>query len=308
MAEATKDPEQEQIEKEAQQTGQPVWVIVAQRRYGYLAAFINDPELGDLLKRAGEGGWTKETLQGELYKTDWWKKNSESLRQWQLLESSDPATAKARVNAQYGNLRLIADQMGFKISDEAIRSVAKASMTMGLDEGLAKQMLFAQARFSPRGNVHGIAGSYIDQVKARAAAYGLPISEEKAFGYAKRIAMGSYTAEGVDVDLRQQARGSWSYLSDDLDRGFTVKEVLDPYIQQWSQLMEKPATEVDLADAKFRRFVEGKNDKGHRQLLSLTESADRVRQTDSWLKTKNATDQASALSESLLAQFGKVAR
>lgn len=310
MAEpAKKDPQQEQWEKEAAQTGRPLWEIIAQARYGYMSVFIKDPELGPLLQKAAEGGWTRETFQGELFKTNWYKKTSETQRNWSLLQASDPASAAAKVEGKYRSLKLMVSQSGFRISDSAIRQVALATQALGIQDDVAQQALFAQASYERAGGKHahpgGQAGKQIADMKARAAAYGVGLGDEKAFGYAQRISQGEITAETVENDLRNLAKGKWSFLKDDIDRGNTVKDVLDPYIQQYADLMERSATDVDFNEPGFRKFVQTSGEKGTR-IMSLEESATAVRETKDWQGTRQAQKAASGFAEQVLRTFGKV--
>jgi len=298
--------QQAQWEKEAKQTGKPIWEIIAQAKYGYMAAFMDDPELGPLLQRAADGGWTQETFQGELYKTNWWKQHAEPTRKFLLLQASDPSEANRQVNSKHANLTQLAAQQGFSISDATINNVARVSVMMGLDDATTMNMLFSQAKYGGAMPTSGIAGEHINQIKQRAADYGVTVSDARAFDWAQRMARGYYTADGVDAELRTLAKGQWSVLSTELNQGLTVKEALDPYIQQYAQLMEHGQGSVDISDPRFRNFIEGRDANGNRQLLTLEQSADKVRATSGWLQTKNAKDSVSALGEQILRTFGKV--
>lgn len=306
MAEEAKvDPVEEQTNKDAASTGNERWVIVAQQRYGYFAAFLTHPEIGPLLRKAAENGWTKETLQGELYKTDWWQKSSATARDWQLLQSSDPAEARNRLAQKEKSLRILANQQGLKVSDSQIAQVASASLIFGMDDALVNQALFASVKWNPKSQPRGVAGQQMANISARAAAYGVGISDELAFRYARSMAMGDMTADHIEVDLRNKAKGRYTYLASDIDRGFTVRDILDPYIQQYAELMEVAPNDVNFDTPAFRNYFEERTEKG-RGLMSLTDSATKVRQSKGWQQTRQAQGQAAELAESVLRQFGKV--
>jgi hypothetical protein len=310
MPDPNKDPQREQWEKEAASTGRPLWEIIAQARYGFMAVFIDHPELGPLLQKAAEGGWTRETFQGQLYQTNWWKHTAEATREFALLQSSDPATAQARIEQKFQMLRMMVKQSGFDISDSAIRQVATASQLLGLEDAIAQRALFAQARYDKAGGtrqVGGTAGNQIANIKARAAAYGVNIGEGRAFEYSRRIAMGELTPEGIEADLRNLAKSKWIYLKDDIDRGNTVADILDPYVQQFAQLMEVSPNSVDFNQTNFRRFVEGREEGKAARLLSLEESAQKVRTTNAWQQTRQAQAQAAGFAETIARTFGSVA-
>jgi len=300
----TEDPEKK-VNEQAASTGNEAWVIKAQEQYGYLAAFITHAELGPLLRKAAQNGWTKETLQGELYKTRWWKTTSETVRNWQLLQSSDPAEANNRIEQKYQSLSLIAKQQGFPMSDSALRQVATASVVYGMDDSLTQQALFSHVRWKPKMKVGGVGGQQIANVKARALAYGVNMSDEMAFNYSRRIASGQMTVDGVEVDLRNRAKSKYGYLANDIDRGFTTQEILDPYVQQYAELLEVAPTSVSFTDPGFRQFFEGRGEKGT-QLMSLSESAEQIRKTKEWRSTRQANQQAATFAETLLTTFGEV--
>lgn len=309
VAETETDPAvkaEAQIDKDAQTTSTARWVIAAQQKYGYLAGFIKHPEIGPLLQQAATNGWTAETLQGELYKTDWWTKTGAVARQFALLESSDPAEAQRQIDHQYKNLRLLASQQGFTLPEAAIRKVARASLVLGFDENLTREALFASVQWKPTAQPTGLAGQQSAAIKARAAAYGVAVGDEYVFGLAKRLATGSITEDTVEVELRNKAKAKFGYLADDIDRGSTVKDILDSHIQQYANLMEVSPATVKFDDPSFRKFYEGVGEKG-RRLMTLEESAQAVRSTEEWGNTKQAKTSASEFSESLLRTFGKVA-
>src|SRR5213594_195726 len=68
--------------------------------YGWAYGFLNSsPELKKLFGEAVKGGWEPGKFQAELRDTNWWKKNSETQRQAQVIKSTDPATWAASINA-----------------------------------------------------------------------------------------------------------------------------------------------------------------------------------------------------------------
>lgn len=283
------------------------------RQFGALAVYLDHPEIGNLLRRAASEGWTREQLQLELNKTEWWKNTTASQREWDMLQRSDPAEAAKRVADLVSRLKAIADQQGFgdRYSDEQFRQFASFFLYNGVPEADMGKAMFANLQYDPTkgsgGTPGGQAGTSMSAIKARAAEFGLQISDEAAFNWAKQIASGQATLDAVDVYFRNQAKSRYSWLAPDIDRGATIKQLFDPIIQQTAQLLEISPEMIDLTDPRFSRMIDYVDSNGTRRSMTAAEAAEYIRSTDAWLQTSNAKQGSAGLGEEIIKTFGKVA-
>ena len=54
----------------------------ARANYGYLAGFINHPDIGPILKQAAAEDWDEARLYGAVSATEWWRNTSAAQRTW----------------------------------------------------------------------------------------------------------------------------------------------------------------------------------------------------------------------------------
>ncbi len=283
------------------------------RQYGYLAVYLDDPEIGKLLRDAGANGWTMEKLQAAMSRTTWWQNTSATQREWDLLLRTDPKSAEKRVSDLMVQLKALASQQGFldRYTDEQYRQFASFFLYNGVQQSDMARAMFINLDYDPQAGVSGqpggAAGLTMEQVKKRAADFGLPMSDEAAFNWAKQVASGLATTESIDVYLRNQAKSRYSWLAPDLDRGATVKQLFDPYLQQAAQLLERSPDSFSLEDPLIQQMIDHVGSDGTRRSMTLSEAAEAIRNTDAWLNTANARQGTAGLGEEILKTFGKVA-
>src|SRR5258708_1028556 len=111
----------------------------ARQLYGYLAAYLDDPEVGPLLQQAATEGWDASRLQGALYETNWWKTRSETARQWDALSSTDPATADLQRQQKMYEINQYALQSGARFSWDRMQEIAEHALREGWDSNRLKQ-------------------------------------------------------------------------------------------------------------------------------------------------------------------------
>jgi hypothetical protein len=284
----------------------PVAVQVA-GKYGYLAGFLNHPEIGPLLRQAATSGWTKETLQGALFKTQWWQANAAGWREFDVLLTSDYMEANRRIHHKAVELATLASQEGVAVDWKQLTDLAELTLRMPMmSEAEMRQHLFAGARWSgatPQGRM----GAAMYAMKGRAAEYLVPMADNTTFEWAKKIAQGLITPEAVEVFLRDTAKSRWSQFSDQIDRGLSVRQIVDPYIQQTANLLEVAPETIDITNPKYMAMIEQKDaDTGQASAMSLTDAATYIRRTEEYGNTQQARAGAAAFGENLLRTMGEV--
>lgn len=278
------------------------------QEYGQLAGYLDHPELGPLLQQAGREGWTRERLQAELGKTTFWHTTTESQRTFDLQTQMDPATAESKIAQMAGNISTILGREGVagQYTPERIRNLSIDLLRNGVPADQVPQFVLADVTYRPTSPV-GTMGQNVARVKQRAAEYVVPLSDEAAFEWGKQLSMGTVTADGVDEYLRQQAKSRFGHLTADIDRGFTTKQLFDPYIQQTAQLLEKSPDEINLLDPTYTKMIDSIDaDTNERRAMTLSEAATTVRSMDAYQTTRQATSGAAQLGEAILQTFGEV--
>lgn len=97
--------------------------------------------------------------------------------------------------------------------------------------------------------------------------------------------------------INLQAKTYFPALADKIDKGYTVKQLLSPYLQTRANILEEDADAIDLKELQSV----AKDPKG---LMNLYEYEISLRKDPKWRFTKNAQDQLGALARDLTKLFG----
>jgi hypothetical protein len=282
---------------------------VVASEFGWAAAFLEDPELGPLLRKAADpkNRWTAEKLQTEVMKTKWWKSSTEAQRAWQKLEAQGDQEAKKRVDDRADSLRDIAAGLGGQLSETQLVDVATNALRFGLTESQVVRMVANELlRGSDPANVlrTGIAGQSVRQI-ARSMA--LPMSEEALDEWSRKIATGTAVIGDFENEARRMARGMYPSIEKEIDRGVTVDTLFDPYRQYAARLLGVTPDSVDFTDPKWNVALNHGDEKGRRS-MTLREWGDMLRQDEryGYQFTDEAINKAYEVSTLIGRSFGRV--
>jgi hypothetical protein len=280
----------------------------AQENYGYLGLALKNGEIRKIINQAAREGWNDQRILGALSKTKYWKGHTDAQRKWDTLKSTDPKTAKQQIKDAQGNVSAIAARMGITLGGGAKRlaeHIAKNGIT---DPAQINRLIAAEAHMGSNLGPGDITAG-VSQIKARASEFGVPLTDKGAFDWAKRLADGTASQDGVDEFLRQQSKARFAnnkMIQDALGRGQTVRDALDPQIAQVSDLLEIDPDTINLIDPRWSPILE-KVDGTDMRVMTSAEAAEFARAQPQWNKTRNAQSSAAAFGEKLLNTFGQVA-
>ncbi len=156
------------------------------------------------------------------------------------------------------------------LSSQGFQFLSKASMA-GWDAARIRYELLAIGG----GNGGDVAAQGLN-VKNLANQYGVPLSDQAAMDWATKLAQGAITEDSVKGYLVEQAKSLFPALAGALDRGITVAQYADPYIQIAQQELGINPASVSFTDPKWMQALNQVDPKtGQRVSMSL----------DDWLKT-----------------------
>ena len=176
--------------------------------YGMSYAFFkSQPELMKLLKGAVADQWTPDKFQAEVKNSKWWKKNSETARQAQVLQKTDPATYKAQMEAARVAAKRMAVEAGAILSDKNVEKLAKNMIWYGWNEQQAQNFVGQYIKFGKDQVAGGMAGQAAAQIKAEAYKNGVSVTEQSVLNNAQYLVRGLTSMEKVQASIREQALG-----------------------------------------------------------------------------------------------------
>lgn len=280
--------------------------------YGFALAFMNsDPELKALFKKAVKNTWDPNMFIARLRATKWFRKRSASVRNAIMMETSDPATYKVKVNQMYYR---ISDVWGKAygqgtIPHKQLKAWAETAFRMGWsEEQLLNQMGNAVGfqKLLRSKKLGGQAAQLLMQTEELARQYGVSVGMGWKANNIKRILTGNDTEAGIQMRIREMAKNKYKAFADRIEAGQTVAEIADPYVQQMAELLEMNPNRVHLQGSLVQKALTYRNKDGVPVAMDMHDFADHVRRDSRWQYTDNAKREVSKVAGNLLRSFGLV--
>jgi hypothetical protein len=258
-------------------------------------------------KSGGGNPWTPDQLLAEYHKTEYYQSSTDQMRQWDLLQATDPASAAQKRDMA---ARMISDAQkatGIVLSQDGGLSSMYFSFLVDAvrnnwDATEIKYRLLGSVNTTP--TLGGELGQKAADVRRMANDYGLPMSDEKVMAYGRGMLQGAFTPETLQGDLILQAKSLYPTIAGQLDKGMTVRQFADPYLQLAQRELGIDPNSVDLTDSKWIKMLNQQDPK----------TGDRTPMTvDTWLSTIRSdptygyahTSQGKQSASTLAAQLGQ---
>ncbi|GAA4890949.1 C40 family peptidase [Streptomyces coeruleoprunus] len=275
--------------------------------YGASYAFFkSQPELWKLLNGAVQAQWTPEKFQAEVKNSSWWKKTSDTVRQAQMLEKTDPATYQATMEAARVQARQIAVRAGAIMSEKNISNLARNMVYYAWNEQQVMNYVGQYIKFGENNVLGGIAGQAAREIKREAYSLGVQVGDQSVLNNAQYLVRGITTMEKIQASLREQAAGLYPAFAEQIQAGANMQELAEPYRQILAQELQLPDTDVDLFSPKIKAALNYVGQDGRPRAMSLAEFTSMIRDDPQWRRTAGAADKAIGIGRQVLAQMGLV--
>ena len=293
----------------------PVDVNVFAAEFGYGARFLTtDPndalfEVAELLRQAAAEGWDLTKLEQELAPTTWWQETVPRARGLQMLESTDPAAARVKIDKKADILKRKATSLGLIIDEQRLRQMARDYYIEEWTDYQANQNMLLEANWEP-GQAGGIVEDNYRVVDIAADDWMVShlLDEEARDAWAERLTLGDETAASMDAEFSRLAQSAFPLLSDRIGKGFTVKEILSPYrMEIGNQLDLLDTNAIDfLNDPKYSPILYGSG--GAQGMMTISDLGEYIR-TDPktrplWEQTDTAKTAAQSFADFIAKKFG----
>lgn len=257
--------------------------------------------------------WTTAQLQAALRNTPYYQQSPQAVRDWDILQATDPATASQKAEQ---TKRLIDDlqrQTGVVLDgagglNSPAFSFLVDAIKYGWDANEIKYRLLASVNTATYGL--GEIGKTAADIANLADQYGVPLSDKAALDQARQVMSGAMDMNGVTGYLLAQAKSLFPALSGALDRGITVRQYVDPYIQIAQQELGINTADVRLTDPKWMQLLNQVDPKtGERVSMSLDQALQTFRSDPAWGydQTSQGRQSATNLAAQLQQKFGNAA-
>lgn len=275
--------------------------------YGWAYSFLKSiPSVNSLFEQMVSETWTKEKFQAELRNTDWWKQNSETVRQAQQEKATDPATYSAKIEAAKIQIQQLAAEMGAVIPGGKLSKFAEQAIQTGLDEALLRNLLGQYVTFTEKGTMTGQAGMLERQMKEYAYEQGVSLDKQTIKNQAQLVARGLATQDDFKNQIVAQASSAYPAYVEQLKGGQTMRQIAAPYIQQMADDLEIADTSISLTDPLIKRALNGLNKDGKPMGMQLVDFQSTLRSDPRWRRTSKAQQATMNVGIQVLRDMGMI--
>ena len=276
-------------------------------QYGYLAAYLHNPEIGPILREAAAQGWSENRLLSALEKTSWWKTTSQTAREMGALKSTDPATYRQQWGQMRNQVGTLATSMGLHVDGDRLNQIATTALYSGWSPMQIQQAVGAEFHYNPNAKYTGTAGKTIQQFKQMAGEYLTPLDNHTLAQWTRQALEGKVNPDDFTGYLAKQAQTLFPWMAKAIDKGISPTQYLQPYQQAAAQTLELDPGKIDFTSAKWRNLFETVDPKtGDRSERGLANAMTLMR-TDprygyDW--TQGAKQEAAGLAQQIAQSFG----
>lgn len=298
-------------------------------KYSIAAGILaSDKTLQDALNRILNGKIVDPKLQlAELQKSEWFIKNSEDFRKYQIAKAKDPTTFEADLIKNTNDLILKYRQAGIPITPAAATAMAEKLMMKSqrvdgkvvvydntyINNTLANAIDFSKSRTVGNVTLYDLSGNtekLANQLYDMAWDYGFQSTKSnKGFDQwlqnsVRGLVAGTITEEDLKADLTNSAASAFPGLAAQLSRGQTLREAADPWLKALADTWEIDQDTLDLNDDYVNRVLNQTDDKGNVVPMNLYQAKTAARKSPKWQFTERAKEEYTGMGQKILQDFG----
>lgn len=274
-------------------------------RYGMSFAFFkSQPELMKLLNGAVADQWSADKFQAKLRNTRWWKKHADSVRQAQILQKTDPATYKAKMEAARVAARQMAVEVGAILPGRRVDELAKNMVWYGWEDAQVANFLGQHIKFFEKGTMGGVAGQAYKEMRQQAFELGVSVTDQSLKNNAQYLVRGLTSKQKIEASMREQAAGLYPAFAEQIKAGASMNALAQPYVQVLAEELALPETDINIFSPKVKRALNRVDDRGEPAPMDLHDFTQMVRDDPRWRQTPGTAERAFSVGRQVLADMG----
>jgi hypothetical protein len=287
---------------------------------GKLADFLDSMLADGTLAAASTGSKAAVTrFNQELQKQDWYIKNKAQGLAAATDKYSQPTTWQESVSNRQTAISDLATQLGYKLSPDTLSTLTEASLYQAYDSTYFKsndQQLKLQAKITQAaraeklGATSGAALTNTQTLKNYVQDMGGGFSDQWVSNAVNDI---NDPTTQTDINtykdmVKQNAMSKYSGFAGLLDKGVTMKQIADPYVQSMAQTLEIDPTAIDYTkDASIKKALgTTMNPDGTSSPMPLWQYEQTLKQDPRWAFTNNAREDVNGMLHQIGKDFGFV--
>lgn len=263
-----------------------------------------------------------------LKETDWFRNNTDDWRKYQFFKDSNPATYQADLGRQAAAIVKKYYQMGITLDAETAIKLAEQTMMKSanvkgnivnynqdyFNKLMADSIDFSKKRILPNGKIVYDLGGKVEAIAESlykvADDYGYPATTSNA-GFSRwlesntrGLIAGTVNPEDVDNELEARAKSMYPGLTDQLNRGLSLREAADPWVTALANEWEEDPKSLDLNDDFLYRILNQQDEKGNIAPMNLYQAKTMARKSPKWQYTSRAKEEYTNIGQKILQDFG----
>lgn len=271
---------------------------------------LNDPELRVLLLDATDSTpWSPQRFQAALYKTNWWRKQSESQRQWALKKAVDPAQAHQEAAVMSQQIQMQAQRMGVTMTPAELKYTTEVALQRGItsaNDPLVLNTVIGISHHLGRGGPGGIQTTQTAINNYARGEFYTQLPPLTIAKWADWISAGTKTMDDFKAAMANQTVKSMPWMAQQIQGGATLHDIVGPLQQLVANELEYASpTQVNvMSDPRWRGLLGVRNSKGQMVMPTQSDVITMARRQPEWQKTSNGRQMINGLAQSLMKTFG----
>jgi len=212
-----------------------------------------------------------------------------------------PSAEQIRARAQ--SIELLSTELGIDLEDKDLQRLARDWASGLYDANTIRAQI---ARVGTIDFNKGAAAETLNTLKQYASDLGIEFDETWFNKAATRILKYKDDSETYNQQIRDFAKSQYPTLAEQIDAGFTVRQLASPYIQNMSRILEIDPGTIGLNDRTIKQALTGLNPEGKPMTTPLWQFEQQLRQDPRWNYTNNAQEDLMGTARDILRNFGLV--
>jgi len=286
---------------------------ILQQEYGWVSAYIGiDPDVDAAMGQLARKEISEDAFDAKIRSSKWWQERNDFTRAWDVKERTPGSTAQKEIDDRVQSMKDYAlSTFGVVLSPEQLRPWARQTLREGAstptqENGVAAIIVKGGSQGAIDQLRQGGVAQRVNDVNAR---YGYNPGSDFVNQSISNIALGTMTEDMYESKVKSFVKTMYGAdVGDLLDRGYSVADISEPYVQTAARMLETNPNMIDMKDTKFQKALGMVDADGKKRQMTLGEWEKTLR-TDpiyGWDKTNQAAGLAVQVGEQILRQFGKV--
>ena len=278
--------------------------------FGPLAAYLDHPELGPILREAGAQRVDPAILEGRIRNTAWWQTTQLSIRDFDARELQDPATIRDEIENRSLEINNLASTLGLDLDPTQLLELSRNSLRLGWTDAELSRAIAARVEALDVRQVvtRGGMGEMARDIQQVAQQYMVNVDDQTVASYVARLISGEMSMDTIRSELVIRSMERFPHLAERVQNGTLPADIFAEHRQLIASLTGQSAENIDLInDETWFPVLSSSDEAGNIRPMTIDETYRFTRGTDQFGNSRLGQQQSAELTRGLLETFGAIA-